>query len=159
VLCSRSAEPTLLRDASSEPSLFRNARTRTYERGTQSPVVYLTSNPAINAIAGGRRTNAPPWPIFFFFPLFGLMFFGPYSGRGTRSSCETASSSERGRWPAERLSSSSGSRTPGGQVGLCPLEQTCTSKRASQSDRSEKFARCARTTGFSRTFRRGQRSQ
>ena len=43
--------------------------------GDSVPVVYLTSNPAINAIAGGRRTNAPPWPLLFLFPLFGLMIF------------------------------------------------------------------------------------
>ena len=43
--------------------------------GDSFPVVYLTSNPAINAIAGGRRTNAPPWPLLFLFPLFGLMIF------------------------------------------------------------------------------------
>lgn len=45
--------------------------------GDSVPVVYLTSNPAINAIAGGQRTDASPWPIFFVFPLFGLMFFAP----------------------------------------------------------------------------------
>ncbi len=32
--------------------------------GDSVPVVYLTSNPAINAIAGGQRTDASPWPIF-----------------------------------------------------------------------------------------------
>lgn len=46
--------------------------------GDHVPVTYLTSDPSINTIAGESDVNAPPFFIFLFFPLFGLLIFLPF---------------------------------------------------------------------------------
>src|SRR5262245_31765255 len=38
--------------------------------GDRLPVIYLASDPAVNAIAGAAGTNAPPFLIFLVFPFF-----------------------------------------------------------------------------------------
>jgi hypothetical protein len=45
--------------------------------GDSIPAVYLSRNPAVNAIAGSRRiSEPPPYPVLLF-PLFALLFFAP----------------------------------------------------------------------------------
>ena len=46
------------------------------QNGDALPIVYVASDPSINAIAG-REKNGPPFPVFFVFPLFFVAVFVP----------------------------------------------------------------------------------